>query len=60
MSKREPVLTKKDLNQCGRRFHLTNTSLFNYEIQSGASAVYSEAKRFARFIRMMMITRNHC
>ncbi len=44
MSKREPVLTKKDLNQCGRRFLLTNTSVFNYETQGGASAVYSEAK----------------
>lgn len=43
MSKKEPVLTKKDLNCCGRRWCL-GVNTFNYEIQLGASAVYAEAK----------------
>lgn len=43
MSNRTPVLTKKDLNRCGRRWCL-NVNTFNYETQLGASAAFAEAK----------------
>lgn len=43
MSERTPVLTKKDLNRCGRRWWMAVTT-FNYETQLGASAAFAESK----------------
>jgi mannose PTS system EIID component len=38
-----PVLTRKDLNRCGRRWWMAVLT-FNYETQLGASAAFAEAK----------------
>lgn len=43
MSKRQPVLTKKDLFQCARRW-LLGSSTFNYENQMATTCVYSQMK----------------
>ncbi|WP_416325616.1 PTS system mannose/fructose/sorbose family transporter subunit IID [[Eubacterium] hominis] len=40
---RQPVLTKKDLRQCGRRW-LLGPSTFNYGTQMAPTVVYSEMK----------------
>lgn len=40
---REPVLTKQDLNRCGRRWWMAVTT-FNYETQLGASAAFAQSK----------------
>lgn len=44
MSERTPVLTKEDLNRCGRRWCTMAVGTFNYETQLATSVVYAEAK----------------
>lgn len=44
MSDRKPVLTKKDLNQCGRRFCFMNAGTFGYDRQLAPSSIFAQAK----------------